>query len=576
MKRGRGFIRCAAVVVPLLGGLMLSGSVVASPQWKIDFQGDSDHDGTYGQTGPVSYAETGSFWNVFEVPALRAPWPTPFTADPSMPLLDDTGAPSRATFSILDNAYGWAGWSDGDPLMGDYLIIGNYFGVANSPLTWMIEGLASNTRYRLTFYHHTTDASSDRGIHFKAIGYDIRASRGVRVRDLDGYGWTLCTVLGIPGRNSASVEVTTYEEGTILGYASTLTYTEGNWAALTIEELADGTDQQVQGRASQDRPGPRGVAAITIESVAPASDVRDGPNDDAELYVRLEIGSTEYAIPREFHAVARSSGSPGWVFMSPSYSLPLDVWSRLALWEYDPGGEANDDQVDISPDAQREWHFLLPWDNETQTLTSSGTGSSRATVSITVDTSVSVLSNSARQEAMYDAWLQWRNLTSALRSPDDAAPSAFSLSPIIAETVDVVQMLPASLVSSAASYASQEMQVLAYADTLREQAREAIRECGSGQQVGERLTELASAFTRVLSCIGTADEAPGLLALAQKAEACRQAFEALLYAMPSSSSAPARAFLDSVFGVLSRLATNHAACLESASDGSYPGQQQSP
>jgi len=78
-------------------------------QWNIDFQGDENHNNTYGQTDPVDYSEPGAHWNIFEVAALRAPWPTNYTTNPSIVLVDSEGAASGVTFSIIGDAYGWAG-----------------------------------------------------------------------------------------------------------------------------------------------------------------------------------------------------------------------------------------------------------------------------------------------------------------------------------------------------------------------------------------------------------------------------------------------------------------------------------
>ncbi|MHC4509688.1 MAG: hypothetical protein ACYTAO_12125, partial [Planctomycetota bacterium] len=191
--------------------------------WNIDFQGDRNHNNTYGQTDPVDYSEWGVYWNIFEVPALSAPWPGPtnYATNPSMDLADDEGSFGvgklfLVKFSIIGDAYGWAGDAGDDPLTGDYLIILNGFGVTNDPLTWRITGLARSTTYRLTYYHRANVLG--RGINFVANGVK--------------------TMVGVPGLSVASALVTTDWLGRITGTANSDGYSEGDWSALTIGTVA--------------------------------------------------------------------------------------------------------------------------------------------------------------------------------------------------------------------------------------------------------------------------------------------------------------------------------------------------
>jgi hypothetical protein len=187
-------------------------------QWNVDFQGDENHNNTYGQTNPVDYTEWGVYWNIFEVAALSAPWPGPtnYTANPSMDLLDGGGSSGPVKFSVIGDAYGWAGDAGDDPLTGDYLIILNGFGVTNDPTNWEITGLAPNAACQLTYYHR--DNFVDRGINFVANGIE--------------------TTISVPGSSVASALVTTDFLGRIRGTADSTGYNEGNWSALTITTVA--------------------------------------------------------------------------------------------------------------------------------------------------------------------------------------------------------------------------------------------------------------------------------------------------------------------------------------------------
>ena len=211
-------LTCPIFLVFLLGFVLMPVSNAA--QWNIDFQGDGNHNNTYGQTGPVDYTEWGVYWNIFEVPALSAPWPTNYATNPSMDLADDEGSfgvgkSSLVKFSIVGDAYGWAGGAGADPLTGDYLIILNSFGVTNDPLTWRITGLAPSTTYRLTYYLANVFG---RGINFVANGVE--------------------TTVSVPGLSVASALVTTGWGRIITGTADSEGYAEGNWSALTISTVA--------------------------------------------------------------------------------------------------------------------------------------------------------------------------------------------------------------------------------------------------------------------------------------------------------------------------------------------------
>jgi|GEM_PF-5621447 len=230
--RKAGLISLALVSIWLVAMCQASGQVLV-PEWHIDFQGDANHGGTYGQAGPVAHSQPGVYWNVFSVPALKEPWPTPHVRKPSMALKDARGNPTTVTFTLEAPAYGWAGLPGADSLLGDYLIFMLFsdFGVSNNPAWWKISGLEPDTRYCLTFYHA------------------ISGGRGLVFGVLHAAYTTLVLVEGTAGRNAASECVTSSGEGTITGWVSVAVSTqhcyEGNWAGLTIRAEAQPREHSV-------------------------------------------------------------------------------------------------------------------------------------------------------------------------------------------------------------------------------------------------------------------------------------------------------------------------------------------
>ncbi len=184
--------------------------------FQIDFQGDANHGGVYGQTDPVD-ATSPDIWNIFEVGALDAGYPGPVTYTPgpiSQALLDIQGDTSSAVFTITNDSWGWAGdaGQESEPLQGDYLLILDSFGVNCDPTNWELTGLQPNVDYKLTFYHGNTGDAA-RSIDFTANG--VAAS-----------------VTGVI--DTASVVVTADGDGKVTGTAAN-TGTEGNWAGLKIQ-----------------------------------------------------------------------------------------------------------------------------------------------------------------------------------------------------------------------------------------------------------------------------------------------------------------------------------------------------
>jgi len=215
--------RRSAIGAALMAAVLGTALAAMGAEWNIDFQGDAGHGGTYGQTGPAAYSQTGVYWNVLEVAALTQPWPTRHTPNPSLPLRDAAGNETGVTFSLRGDAFGWAGRGEFDPLLGDYLIFTAFpaFGVGTNPIWWEITGLAPNTRYCLTFYHTVT-------------GW----SRGLLFGLFDAGKPLLVSVSNVEGENAATACVTSSEEGRIVGFVTVdlRLGTEGDWSALSIRE----------------------------------------------------------------------------------------------------------------------------------------------------------------------------------------------------------------------------------------------------------------------------------------------------------------------------------------------------
>ncbi|MFX0203937.1 MAG: hypothetical protein ACFFCW_48185, partial [Candidatus Hodarchaeota archaeon] len=129
-------------------------SVTSAQIWKVDFQGDENHNSTYGQNGPRDYTEPGVYWNMFEVAGFSAVGATNVSTPPiSMNLLDADGNDHGVTLTILTDSWGWANEGTLDDLWGDYLIILNAHGATSDPTDWEITGLSPNTLCELTYYH---------------------------------------------------------------------------------------------------------------------------------------------------------------------------------------------------------------------------------------------------------------------------------------------------------------------------------------------------------------------------------------------------------------------------------------
>jgi len=210
IMRGKILVLLAALAMTVGFGV----SVASEQIWKVDFQGDENHNNTYGQNGPRDYTEPGVYWNIFEVAGFSAVGNTNVSTPPtSLKLLDTEGNDHGVTLTLLTDAWGWANEGTLDDLWGDYLIILNAHGAISDPTDWEITGLTPNTQCELTYAHRANIAS--RGINFVANGVETTV-----ISTSDGY--------------MATALVTTDSSGKIAGTADSDGYNEGCWAGLVI------------------------------------------------------------------------------------------------------------------------------------------------------------------------------------------------------------------------------------------------------------------------------------------------------------------------------------------------------
>ena len=209
--------------------LLLASSAVGGTTWNIDFQGDSDHLGLFGQTNPIDHTEPGVIWNTFEVQAFNSTTNSEFESNTSMVLLDADGNDNGVALTFSGDLVGWAGSSGVDSLVGDYLILASFAGIDTSSVSWTISGLEANAEYDLTFYAHSTGGTGSpvRGIDFAMNG---------------GVSFTQTNA-----DPPVTVRVFAGAAGMILGTALNMLEpdAEGNWASLQIELVPEPTTSRL-------------------------------------------------------------------------------------------------------------------------------------------------------------------------------------------------------------------------------------------------------------------------------------------------------------------------------------------
>ena len=222
-------------LVATLAAATIAGPGFAATTWQIDFQGDTTHAGTFGQTDPVDATGPGA-WNIINVQALDVPGAgaTEGPVVTAFPLMDSDGTAGSVTLSVGNVSnflFGWSGSAGqaGDALRGDYLLnLGAggdgffQFSGPSSPLDFSIAGLTPGQGYTLDFFHGNA-GNTDRGLTF----------------DIGGATDTMI------GQNAqAQLLVTADGSGEISGTASLALINgaiaaEGNWAGLVVTEIPE-------------------------------------------------------------------------------------------------------------------------------------------------------------------------------------------------------------------------------------------------------------------------------------------------------------------------------------------------
>ena len=199
---------------------VLASSAAAGTAWNVDFQGDNDHLGLFGQTDPVDHTEPGIVWNAFEVQAFNSTTSSEFESNTSMNLLDENGTDNGVALSFTGDLVGWSGSSGANSLVGDFLILASFAGIDTSTVSWAISGLDPSATYNLTFYSHN-DNNPVRGINFVVNGAapfsQTNANPPVTIQ-----------VISSPGGGIAGTATNLFEPDA-----------EGDWAGLQIEQVPE-------------------------------------------------------------------------------------------------------------------------------------------------------------------------------------------------------------------------------------------------------------------------------------------------------------------------------------------------
>jgi hypothetical protein len=161
--------RARSLFVAAFGALLLSGATAgtahAANRWNVDFQGDTNSGGLFGQNDfAKNYGPDASgVWNHFVITALSANPQVNFSNNPSLNLVDNDGAASPVTVRLNGMYAGWNGAGTDHPLFGDYVIIlgDGILGFPAPPLDLSITGLTPGTKYGLRVISGNVDINRD-------------------------------------------------------------------------------------------------------------------------------------------------------------------------------------------------------------------------------------------------------------------------------------------------------------------------------------------------------------------------------------------------------------------------------
>jgi hypothetical protein len=227
-RRNSSTLAAAACVAVLAGGMM-AGSAHAANKWNVDFQGDTNSAGLFGQSNTAkNYGPDGNgVWNHFTIPALNAQPQVTFATNPSMALVDNDGAAGPVTVTLNGMYAGWNGAANDHPLFGDYVILlgDGILGFPAPPLNLSISGLTPGTAYGL-----------------RVISGNVSIVRDLLVTvDQDGNGSLANDVPVVAPSGGVGTEFTftASASGSLIGTMDLNTAVEANLAGLQIK-VGDG------------------------------------------------------------------------------------------------------------------------------------------------------------------------------------------------------------------------------------------------------------------------------------------------------------------------------------------------
>jgi hypothetical protein len=213
-RSGTPLARAAAIGGLLAGCLALAGSAHAANLWNVDFQGDTNSGGLFGQNDVAkNYGPDASgTWNHFVITALSANPQVTFSTNPTLNLVDNDGAASPVAVTLNGMYAGWNGAPTDHPLFGDYVIIfgGGTLGFPEPPLNLSITGLTPGVDYGLRVISGNVSIVRDLSVTIDNDGDGALANNSTIIAPSGGVGTDLSFkasatggLIGTMGLNSA-------------------------------------------------------------------------------------------------------------------------------------------------------------------------------------------------------------------------------------------------------------------------------------------------------------------------------------------------------------------------------------